>query len=507
MAFVVMILLLVGAAVAEKGAGVLGLEGPIELPAGTAFSGEPALMVLRDTQGLTTFRLTAPTVTLRYVESVYLKSDSAPPGGHYVHSPSPLEHSDRTSILHDVHVETKGLPKAGFLVVDTVWGKAEGTSHRLAGVKVAPAARTVAENEADADAHPAADARPKDEPQFRHEFTDPHLIAEGPGRVRFHGGAILTLWGPDVTVRSSGEVKTYPTGRTTEGLGRERVRWVEIEFGEGDLEASTTSPWLLVTPHLSLSWDGEAAFRPAAGELRTADHVFRPAAADARLRGRFDASASLVETADGLLTRLALQGDVLGTTMEGRRVAAPQEEADPPVLLTTVAVVAGLGFGGGLLWARRVLGKPPAPSVPYTAEDCMVAVDRAMAAADWPAAAEWLRRACALAPSSAALRADLAYAMMELGQPDEAAELFRQAERLGPLDGEAYLHAAVACVRAAQPAHEAEEWLDKALSARPALVADLEDVEELAPLLETPSVARRVDLAWIQFSEDGPDPD
>lgn len=103
------------------------------------------------------------------------------------------------------------------------------------------------------------------------------------------------------------------------------------------------------------------------------------------------------------------------------------------VPLLPLAMLA-IGVLAGLLLARA----RPAPRLPLTAEDCVAMGDRAMSEADWPAAAEWLARAHRLAPASGRVCLDLAYALHQIGDADEALRLCEQARSLGasPLEAE-----------------------------------------------------------------------
>lgn len=147
--------------------------------------------------------------------------------------------------------------------------------------------------------------------------------------------------------------------------------------------------------------------------------------------------------------------------------------------LATAFVSAPAFFGGGW-WGRR---KAPAPAptpaaLPFTAEDCVAAADRAMAEGRWPAAAEWLGRAHRLAPTSARVASDLAFALRQLGDVEGALRLYGEAARAGAdLGGEPAFHAALACLQSGRSHEEAEAWLARALESEPelAFVVDAED--------------------------------
>lgn len=145
-----------------------------------------------------------------------------------------------------------------------------------------------------------------------------------------------------------------------------------------------------------------------------------------------------------------------------------------PALLTAAFIVASGPAAGG--WFRRKATSPaPAPTFPFTAEDCVAAADRAMAQERWALAAQWLERAHRLAPTSGRVCLDLGFALQQMGDAEGALRMYaRGADAGGALSGEARFHAALLCLEAGRPLAEAEAWAVAAFEADPelALVAD-----------------------------------
>lgn len=102
--------------------------------------------------------------------------------------------------------------------------------------------------------------------------------------------------------------------------------------------------------------------------------------------------------------------------------------ASPLFPLAALGLGILIGLFGSRLWSR--------PRLPFTAEDCVAAADRALGEERWPEAAEWLERARRLAPRSARIHLDLAFALRQCGQPEEALRLAEEARSLGASEAE-----------------------------------------------------------------------
>lgn len=196
--------------------------------------------------------------------------------------------------------------------------------------------------------------------------------------------------------------------------------------------------------------------------------------------------------------------------------ALPQALASSEILLPPEGALAGAGIALGAYaalgvfaaasWWDRLRGPRAAPQLPedafpFTVEDCVHAADRAIGEERWPAAAEWLGRAHRLAPTSARVCADLAFALRQIGDLEGALAMYEKASRCAQDDGEPFLHGALTSLAAQRPLEEAEEWLARALAIEPSLVVVVED-EQFKPLRGRPRFEAALQRARLATAGD-----
>ena len=115
---------------------------------------------------------------------------------------------------------------------------------------------------------------------------------------------------------------------------------------------------------------------------------------------------------------------------------------------------------------------PPTPATLASVEEVVAAADHALGEEQWALAAERLRHARTLAPTSGRLCQDLAFALQQMGRHEDALRLYGEAHALRPESGEPAFHAALAALAAGHPLDEAEAWMRRALLADPHLGED-----------------------------------
>ncbi|HUR67869.1 MAG TPA: hypothetical protein VM370_01380 [Candidatus Thermoplasmatota archaeon] len=323
----------------------------------------------------------------------------------------------------------------------------------------------------------------EDEPRagnqvFIRALRGPHLQASLPASLALEGAFAAKVRGPDLVIGSDEGTTTFATGEE-ETTATVVARWLMIEATDASMQIACEcdADALLATP-ATLDWEQMRAF---ATRLVVEDDRATYVAANETidLEGRF--TGTLGATPDAT-AQLSVAGDVASTSA---RVTARPAAGVPPAWILLVGLAAA-GSAGALLYARRSPGARGDAGL--TAEDLADLAARALEEGDPAQAAAWLRRARALAPSSARLMIEEAYALEASGQHELALTLYGEAAQASKT-GEADLLRARLLARTARPS-EAAEALAAALARDAWLVLDLDEDAALRPLQADERVAR-----------------
>jgi len=330
---------------------------------------------------------------------------------------------------------------------------------------------------------------------FSHTVSTPHLLAndfEASIGPRF----ALKLYGPTLIVETPEGREEFATGRFPDPMlpraATGRDVWLVAEVAaEASIGRGADLALALGPSHVR--WSDAVDFLAAHGQLQ-ADGLHpleRPGRV--RLEGDFEGR---VEPAPPSAATLTFAGDLRRAVYPTGVVATGQTGPIVPpagdLLLPGLGVLA-LGAVGALavraLRGRRVRSAR-ADAARMTPEDCLAEHARAVEAEDWSAALAWTRRARRLAPASARLAHDEAFALEQLDRLDAAFETYAEAAAMGT-DGFADFGAARCAARLGRPRDEIVTWLARALEADPGLSIDVLADPDLAPLARDPRLADR----------------
>lgn len=479
---------------AAQGTGAFTAEGPIVVPAGARFNftvGGLALLADDSLPG-DGFVLQADHVTVHHFKRRFL---GAPPA-----AVVRTETEERTWDLTGVTVTSISHSDFSFL-----------------GVHAGPGATLSGVSESETTLHPRTRSTlstdretvnpRRDYPSYHAEVSEPHLFASLSGSAVLHGAGEARVLGSRVRIVASENQTDWDTGYSQPSAVELMAEWFIFSFGSGRVEIQTTREPLQITASAANSgWDGKVTFRPLLGALETREATYVPSASKSeKLDGTFQ--ATLEPALDGKGVAMRLHGDLRGTSLVARPVPLGARLSESPAwgfVLLGVAAVVGAGATGTLWWWRHGhRARPPDPLLPFRVEDCVEAGAIACAEEDWARGAEWYRRAHELAPTSARVAADLAFALTQIGGTDEAMAYFRRAHDLST-DGEAAFNAALAALAAGYPPEEVEQWLRMALTRTPSFVATLDD-REWDDLRRRPSVRQLEAWARAQATREDPD--
>lgn len=491
---------------AAASSGTLLTEGGVDVPAGATVRFTPKLLFLDVGEAAPHLEVRAASLTVHHFRQPF--REVTPP----VADAPPVQWRGQvereTIALRDVLVrqgQATGDPFLGFypdasagatLVPSTnmTWEPRDGTAADTSVVSLT----TLGRDE-------------RHEPDFHARVEEPHLAAEAPGLLRYEGKGVLKVRGVDLVVSSAEFAGTLPTGmeRSSDGPLREgTLHWAVLEFEDAVLEVRSAVPWLLAAPEAEARWEGEAVLRGARGEIRADGTRYVAAGGTARIEGAFEALLSPQRDGSGrVVARVDLRGDLASTSLRPEPVAVAGTAVAPrPALEGWLALALGavaLAGAGGVALGHRLPRRDPAPrpepSLPWTAEDCREAGAAAASEEDWARAAEWFERGQRLAPTSARMNADLAFALSQIGDHERALHHFAQASRLST-DGEADVNGALAAMAAGRPDAEVEAWLVRALARSPEFVVQVDEDQEFQHLQDRPAFRRAVSAAWREVA-------
>lgn len=466
-------------AAAEAGDGAFVVQGPLRLPDGSLLNASPALAFLADSSALDALVMRLPQATLHYNELSYRVAHVPGQDPIYVR----VDTDKHSSTLHDVVVRLGHGRHDGFLGFYPAPGAqldlvASGTALVSSQNRTAAASAPYEHGDEGAAS-----------PIYLRDHRGTHVAVEAAGLLRYEGPGALKLVGPNVVVQSREMDRTFSTGPHQDfgqPLHDARVRWVTLEFESGTIEMDSPSPWLVAAPRLSAEWTGPVTFLAREGMWDSGDASYVTEGGTVTLDGALRATYSPQPGHVGFL-RVGGRLDAPPTGLASVEVPgerAPRVAWEP---LVGLAAVVALGAGGALLTRRSrarggvasrgvalLAAPPPSPNV----DECRRQAARCIDEDRWSDAALWLQRAHDMAPHDERLRADLAYALLQVGRPEEALHVLEEArDRLA--SGEAKLHGAHAALLAGRPHAEVEAWLTAALDAEPSLVASLGPFEAL----------------------------
>ena len=469
-------------------------------PPGARLTFDPLLVLDADTLGLTELQVNAPSARLRVFEQRLLRVSTD-----VVMWTHALETREATDVmLHSPRISLLGGSEEGFIAFQT-GPTASATFEAASEVTLEARARTseanfeyavVGENESDANL-----------PYYRCVVRVPHMFAEGSGFLHYSGPGGLKLLGPNLWVDSEewrGALRTGIESDSGEAAERMIRRWVVLEFTDAEVSMSSETAWKLAASSFGVDWTGAASFSPLEGELDAKGAHYRSSGQRTLVRGTFEGHLLPLKRDTTLLTRFDLQGTLDSTTLRAQSVPlAAQVSRNPmvsPWLFVGVAVVVAAAGGYRVAIVRK--RGATAPLRPLSVEECLDAGSAAASQDDWPEAAVWFVRAHELAPTSARMCADAAFALSQIADHDGALRLFEEASRLST-DGEADFNGALAALRANRPDEEVERWLARCLLRSPEMVLNLDEDEEWAHLRGRATFEGILARAWRALHERG----
>lgn len=487
-------ILLLPHALASPAQGTFVSVGAAHLPPGADIRFTPLLTALNATDGLHLLSLHASAAVVHVYEAPFTEASILQVTSGSTHQRFDLEDATMT-LLPGNH--------RGMLVL---YKHHEGAARFTSGGRVAlhPQERADFTAGGTIGASLAKDSR--DERYTHTEIvTRPHIGIQEQGALSYEGPGLLKIYGPDILLRAGGVERVLRTGleRGPEGLPREGVRrWVVVEFSEAAFEASSAKPWILAGIDVSAAWDGGLAFHPVSGSLRSGEREYAAIGKPATLLGTLTAALDIVARQDHpLLTSWRVSGILDKTSLEMTQMVPAAPAGRDGGWQIVAGILAGMCVVGGY-GAVHLHRHPRRPGYAATAEECHDAATAAASHEDWPEAAEWFARARRLAPTSARLCADLAFALGQMGDLDEALRLYEEASRLSS-DGEADLNGALTALEAGRNADEVEQWLVRCLERSPETVLDLEGDDAFAHLRGRPGYEAALTRAWRGMGTSG----
>lgn len=498
--------LLLPGAWAEEGRGRLRVEGGLVLSRDAQVDLSPLLVMTSQPQALESLELRVDAVTVRLFTGT---SMGVQMGDRQDHTHVPGSVSEERMTFHNATFRLAAKTSEGLFALNATDGAANVSDGGR--IVLRPSLSTDATDTPNSPPWPS----PRDEHHHRQMFQGPHLVAESRGTFRYEGGGNLKLHGLDLSVRS--DEGTYLLDTTWSYVGvvahREEMRWAVLEFSSGALEARLDQAWTLVAPEVSFSAGSLEFVGPSWGALERRDsRLLAEGQASSHLWGDLHGSATPVEEDGAAVLALDLEGDLAHTDLREEPISLLGSVYVPApgswLLLPLLGGVAVAGYAAGVVLRRRrhdaAAAAAEAP-LALTPEDCCALAARAVDRERWPEAAEWLGRARRLAPGSARVCADLAYATAQRGDHEEALALFEEARRLGADGAEVHYHAALAALGARRPPAEAEAWAKVALERSPSLALEMED-RAFDALRGRPGFEEALTEAWDRLAGEAPPP-
>ena len=487
---------------ASAGEGVF-TTGGVAIPPGTQADFTPFAAYVGNASSVDGFELKMPSATASLYQRTFAQIPT-PRGPVLVENPAGFQ--NRTWRLEDATLRILG--KGGASDEREFFG----LNPESATLQVIPLAS------ADARASPVSsfgsierdrDTEPESIDYFVREMR-PHLFVDFPCQGRYVGLGGIKLAGLKVEISHSGGGVVYDTGTSESSPVETTFTYLFIRFNEpASLTFDTGAASLeMAAAHAHMIGEGPLSFAATSGEFRTSEGSYlSPVDPDevVTLEGAFE--LGMVPLSDGREARLSLTGD-----FEPQGLAFKPAPVSPGrfgiswflvfgAALLAVTLVAGAagGIGAGFTLAQHASRVQPKPAqLPFTAEDCLATAHDALAHGDHPEALAWLRRAHALAPSSARVAADLAYCLAEMGCRDDALAWYGKAHELSA-DGEAALNAARTAREAGKDATLVMGWLAAALDRTPHLVEEV--VGEFPAIRALPGWADVEARAWARYRD------
>jgi hypothetical protein len=460
-------------AAATSVTGELRLSDELTLPSGTLLNAPLHALFARDIPGTVTVTGTLDSAHVVMIEKRYASAALGP-----LRPSATLQDSrpewDLTRVTFDA---SSGLP--GWIGLEAGSGSIEERSD--ASVRI-----SIVEDEIIGNVELAGAENDPEQAYF-------HSQMKGPGLSRtanswsFTGGGYIKLFGPTVKLTARENTTTIQTGEFQDPSmpGQIVRRWIQLNFPNGTIRA--ICPTEVYSTRLDASWDGEARFAQAMGELEGDDRTWVANGTES-ISGKLD--ARLEPISQGIF-RLELRGDLSQTSMTARAPSSPIATSGTKFLLGLLlaAVFAG---GAGVLAVRARRKRDSTPLIDTEAYARLA--DDAADAEDYDRATRFAALARRQSPTSRRLALDHAYYESKLGRDDEALRILSQ--RVLADDPDAHVFRA-RLLQQKDP-QSAGQALVRALELAPVLVLDLETDDTIATLLNREDVRDAIRRAHRQ---------
>jgi tetratricopeptide (TPR) repeat protein len=346
-----------------------------------------------------------------------------------------------------------------------------------------------------------------DHPFYHVQASGPHFDIKSPGSVTYSGAGALKLVGPHVTITARENVTDYDTGRERTSATEETLRWVYVEWAQGNLDLQASTPVQIAAMDAATFTADSLSFTPTAGSLQATEATYAAEPSQAvTITGRF---AGDLVTDDGSASRVQVDGNLQTTSMH----AVPLPPVPGPMrssyALWFGLVLVGLVAAGGVVAVlkRREL-RPNAPGVSAwqreVAEEYAMRGTELADCTDWNAAAELMESAGRVDPTRPDYPLHEGIYRHEAGDHEGAIRAFDRASML-TRDGEPEWWAAKAAL-ALQNAALAEQYVMRALDREPSawVVTELEQDARLMGILDLPHVRAALAEARARLERDLP---
>lgn len=517
-------LLLLPSAVALSGGGDFLAKGAVSLPPASNLILEPLAAYNTEPASMQSCLLASPMVTVTVYEREFAILDKGPMP---VVARTSLEDGNASRIYRAASISLTPSGTYGGLGLYSPDGEWRASASSVAGIEP--------REESDLSDFDVAPGNQQEGPYdtayvFRSITKGPHVLVNTTGATQFTGSGMLHIHGFDILIESE-------DGRHVIHAGVERpspvspqaiFRWALVEFHGGVLETESSHPWLLTAASTDASTpEGSIVFHALTGAMETRAARYVASDSPTEIEGRFDLHLAPSPSLGDILLQMELSGDLSSTTLAAQSIPASARltsafDGAVPLMLVTAVLASGAFFGGGMWYGHRriVARRPPAAPAaavavaplpaeavasverpfPFSVEDCSDAGALAASEEDWASAAKWFMRAHELAPTSARICADLAFALSQIGDVDEALQYYAEASRLSS-DGEADFNAALAAIHAGRPVEEVEVLLERALARSPELVVPLDGDKDFHALQGRARYEAAVREAWRRLQK------
>lgn len=477
------------------------VEGSVTVPPGASVSFTPLLVFVNDTSGIQSLVLRAPSATLHVFKRSFLEVDG---GETYYQHRDGVEHT--RILLRDATIRTIDAGRGGFLGMYPE-PSAQGRFIPLLAATLQPQDRSQVATQMSL-LRLGAKEPERFGQNYNVQIDEPHMDWSAPGTFQYKGAGAVKAYGLELAVESADLSGTFRTGVERDSDFAVRggaYRWALIEFSVGTMEATSSTPWRLDATHVDARGEGRVVMHKIRHGPEAAPDAHRARRSTEQLEGAFDATLAVQRDAGGLLlTRVDVRQGTLALATaaplaaQSARVGSPASSWLLPLLGLGVVFATGGAAGAYAVLRSRLRG----PSMPFRAEDCREAGAAAASQEEWALAAEWFERGVRLAPTSARMNADLAFALSQIGDHEGALRHYAAASRHSN-DGEADFNGALAAIAAGRPPDEVETWLARALQRSPEFVVHMEEDEEFDPLRGRAPYRRIVDAAWREVERRG----